>query len=248
MATDIKKFLDKSGVSTLWTQIAQEVAKVDAKVQVNSEDITKMKGQIAALEAGTYDDSEVRELISANANAITILNGEESVNGSVKKTAADAAALKVAEVVAGADADFDTLKEIADWIKSDTTGAAGMANDIVSLKTLVGDEEVATQISTALNNALKVEGVDKYALATSLTALTTRVKALEDAGYQTAAQVTTAINAAIAALNLSTTYETKGAAAQALSDAKSYTDTEMAKIQALSEAEIQAAINSASAT
>ena len=42
-----------------------------------------------------------------------------------------------------------------------------------------------------------------------------------------------------------TKYETAGAAAQALTDAKAYTDAEMAKIQALSEAEINAAIAAA---
>ena len=45
------------------------------------------------------------------------------------------AAAEVAELVAGADASFDTLKEIADWIMNDTTGAASMANDISTLKT-----------------------------------------------------------------------------------------------------------------
>lgn len=248
MATDVKKFLDQSGVSTLWSQVAKEVAKVNTKVEANTSDITTMKGQIAALEAGTYDDTAVRGLITANTNAIAILNGDKSTAGSAAKIAADEAALQVAAIVAGADESYDTLKEIADWIQSDSTGAAGMANDIVALKTKVGDETVATQISNAIDAALKVDGVDKYALASSLTTLTTRVKALEDAGYQTAAQVTTAINAAIAALNLSTTYETKGAAATALSDAKAYTDAEVAKIQALSEAEIQAAINSATSS
>lgn len=41
---------------------------------------------------------------------------------------------EVTKVVAGADADFDTLKEIADWIKSDATGAAKMQTDISKLK------------------------------------------------------------------------------------------------------------------
>lgn len=45
------------------------------------------------------------------------------------------AAAEVAELVAGADASFDTLKEIADWIMNDTTGAASMASDIATLKT-----------------------------------------------------------------------------------------------------------------
>lgn len=241
MATDIKKYLDQSGVSTLWTAIAAEVSKVNTKVETNTTDISTMKNQIAALEAGTYDDTAVRGLIAANTDAIAILNGDGE--GSVTTIASQQAALKVAEVVAGADASFDTLKEIADWILNDTTGAAGMAADIAALETLVGDTAVATQISNAITDALKVDGVDKYALATDLNSLTTRVTALENAGYQTASDVTTAINAAIAALNLSTTYETKGAAADALTEAKAYTDTEFAKIQSLSDAEIQAAIN-----
>ena len=255
MATDIKKFLDQSGVSTLWSRVAEEVAKVDAKAVKNSEDIAAhagdiatMKGQIAALEAGTYDDTELRGLIGDNADAIAdnvaaiaILNGDAATIGSVANTANAAAAAKVAEIVANADADFDTLKEIADWILNDTTGAADMANDITALQGLVGDVAVATQIA----NAIAAEGLDKYALAADLNALADRIKALEDAGYQNAAQVGSAIDAKIAALNLAETYEGKGAAAQALADANAYTNTEMAKIQILSEEDIDAAIAAA---
>lgn len=245
MATDIKKFLDQSGVSTLWSAIAKEVNKVNAKADNNAADITAMKTRVEALEAGTYDDSAIRALIKDNSDVIAILNG--TGEGSVTDTASKQAALKVAEVVAGADTSYDTLKEIADWILNDTTGAASMANDIAALEALVGETAVAIQISNAINVALKVDGVDKYALATDLIALSTRVKTLEEAGYQTASDVSMAISAAIAALNLSTTYETKGAADQALIAAKAYTDAELARVQALSEAEIQAAINSASA-
>ena len=260
---DLQKFLDQSGVSTLWTRIAEEVAKVDSKAVKNAEDIASHESRIAAnesaikaLEAGTYDDSELRGLIgdnvdaiAVNTNAITTLNGDAATAGSVAHTATEIAAAKVAEIVANADADFDTLKEIADWILNDTTGAADMANDIAALQTLVGSEAVATQIA----NAIAAEDLDKYALAADLTALANRVKALEDAGYQNAAQVGSAIDAKIAALNLATTYEAKGAAtaaetrakayadglatnyevagaaAQALVDAKAYTDAEAAK-------------------
>lgn len=239
---DIKKFLDQAGVSVLWSAVAAEVAKVDAKADDNAAEIISLKSKVTALEEGTYDDSEIRGLITANADAIAVLNGDGE--NSVTSIASQQAALKVAEVVAGADASFDTLKEIADWILSDTTGAAAMAADIDKLESLVGDTAVATQISEAIAAALKVDGVDKYALATDLTALAARVTALEGAGYQTAAQVSSAITAAIAALNLSTTYETKGAAAEALTEANNYTDTVFNNIQALTEAEIQAAINS----
>ena len=238
MATDIKKFLDQAGVSTLWSRIAEEVAKVDEKAAANAAEIEThagkiqaMEGQIAALEAGTYDDSALRELIGdnkaaheANAAAIEVLNGDAATTGSVAHTANAAAAAKVAEIVANADADFDTLKEIADWILNDTTGAADMANDIAALQSLVGDKAVATQIA----EAIAAEGLDKYALAANLNALVDRVVALEAIDHSK--------------------FEAAGAAAQALADAKAYTDAEIAShVTALSEAEIDAAIASAKA-
>lgn len=288
---DIKKFLNQAGVSTLWTRIAEEVAKVDTKVAQNTTDIagheTRLataEGKIEALEKGTYDDTEVRGLIAANANdiganttAIATLNSDASVVGSVANTATSIAAAKVAEIVAGADASFDTLKEIADWILNDTTGAADMANDIKALQNQLVDIEstVVAEIASEIEAALKVDGADKYALASDLSSLADRVKALEEAGYQNAEQVGSAIDAKIAALNLATTYEQAGAAATAeanakayadglavnydaagtgaakadaaLAAAKTYTDEEVAKIQALSDAEIDAAIAAAKA-
>ena len=237
---DIRKFLDQSGVSTLWTRVAEEVKKVDDKAAANAAaleaqagKIQTMEGQIAALEAGTYDDSEVRDLIGENATAIGVntaaiatLNGDAETAGSVAHTATQIAASKVAEIVANADADFDTLKEIADWILNDTTGAADMANDIAALQAqMVGiDETVVKSVAAAIEAALKVDGADKYALASDLSALADRVKAVEDAGYQNAEQVGSAIDAKIAALKLAENYDAKGAAAAAESAAKAYAD------------------------
>lgn len=269
MATDLKKFLDQAGVSTLWSRVAEEVAKVDSKASANATEIANHETRIAAneaaieaLEAGTYNDSEIRGLIEDNADAIGVntaaiatLNGNAETAGSVAHTATAIAAAKVAEIVANADADFDTLKEIADWILNDTTGAADMANDIKALENkLTGiDTTVVAHVAAEIEAALKVDGADKYALASDLSALAVRVKAIEDADYQNASQVGSAIDTKIAALNLATTYEARGAAAaaetrakayadglaanyeaagaaaQALADAKAYTDTEAAK-------------------
>lgn len=240
MATDIKKFLDQSGVSTLWSRVAAEVKKVDDKAAKNAEDIGVLQGKVDALEKGTYDDSAVKSLIAnnttaigqnkaaheANAAAIATLNGDAETAGSVANTATTIAAAEVAKIVANADADFDTLKEIADWILNDTTGAADMANDIKALQDqLVGiDATVVAHVAAAVEAALKVDGADKYALAADLNALADRVKALEDAGYQTAAQVGSAIDAKIAALDLANAYDAKGAAAAAETAAKAHAD------------------------
>lgn len=79
----------------------------------------------------TYDDSALDGRLDAVESAIQTLNGTSSDQGSV--------AYQIAQIVAGADASFDTLKEIADWILSDTTGAAKMASDIDALQTAVGN-------------------------------------------------------------------------------------------------------------
>lgn len=230
---DIKKFLDQAGVSTLWNRITAE------------------------LESKAYNDSELRGLIKANTDAITILNGDDAVEGSVTKKVAEG----IASVVAGADASFDTLKEIADWIVNDVTGAASMANKISALETLVGSTAVATQIANAIEAALKIDEVDKYALASELTALAEKVATLEGASHthdnkallDTYTQTETDLADAVAKKHdhtnksvLDVITDVKVAAwDSAESNANIYTDTEIAKIQTLTESEIDAAIASA---
>ena len=238
--------------------------------------------------------SELQETVNNHTDAIDLLNSDAETVGSVANTATTIAAAKVAEIVANADADFDTLKEIADWILNDTSGAADMANDIAALEAKMAgvDTTVVASIASAIEAALKVDSADKYALASELTALAARVKTLEDADLDnrvkaledkfdgddsvvsliaTAKQeaidaaatdastkansaetnakahadgLNTAMNTRVAALEAidHSKYELAGAAAQALTDAKAYTDAEVAKIQALTEAEILAAI------
>lgn len=58
--------------------------------------------------------------------------------------AASASAAAVAQVVADAPADFDTLKEVADWIQNDKSGAAALQTDVAGLKTKVTTLESAS--------------------------------------------------------------------------------------------------------
>ena len=82
--------------------------------------------------------ADVNNSIKANTDAIAILNGASGDNaGDAGKSVRDIAAEETARIVAGADESYDTLKEIADWIKSDTTGAAKMASDINTNKTAI---------------------------------------------------------------------------------------------------------------
>lgn len=217
---ETKKFLDQSGVSILWSRINEELEKKQTTLDTHTQQITTMSGKIEALEQGTYDDTEIRGLISSNTQAIETLNG--TGEGSVDKKVAN----EIAKIVNdNNNGSIDTLNEIAAWIINDTTGAASMANDITALKgKLTGiDSTVVDKITAMINSALKNDGVDKYALAADLTALAGRVNTLENAGYQTAAQVGTAIDNKIATLDIPS-------------------------VAGLSEAEIDAAIASATTT
>lgn len=134
---------------------------------------------VAAIQETLGDSTKgLVKQVADNKAAIEKLNGDNTTEGSV--------AYQIAQIVAGADASFDTLKEIADWIGTHTTDAATMNSqintnktDITSLKALVGDEAVATQIANAIDEALKSGETDKYALATDLTTLAGRVTTAE---------------------------------------------------------------------
>lgn len=152
--------------------------------------------------------------VDANAKAIETLNGGAEVVGSVDKKIADAIAaenlsqyatdaeltgvdnrLKDVEAAVGetgsvATAIEDAVTEVKGYTDEEIKKLAeGTVTDnttaIDALEALVGDTAVATQISTAIDTALKVDGADKYALASALTAAieqhATDKKDLEDA-------------------------------------------------------------------
>lgn len=77
------------------------------------------------------------------------------VEGDGDKSVREIAAEETAKIVAGADTAYDTLKEIADFIMNDETGAAAMANDITALKTKVdiGDTTITAYVEGAIEAA-----------------------------------------------------------------------------------------------
>ena len=139
---ETKKFLDQAGVGTLWAQV---VAKVNA---IPTYDDTKVKADIAANTKAIGDEvTRAKAAEAANAKAISDLSA------SVAQDIADA----VAGIVDGADSSYDTLKEIAAWIKAHPDSVAALnssieanANAIDALEALVGSKAVATQITEAL--------------------------------------------------------------------------------------------------
>lgn len=161
---------------------AQLVKTEEGKISWVKPDTTTVEGlstAIASLKTTVGDEnSGLVKQVAENKAAIDTLNGDKNVSGSV--------AYQIAQIVAGADESFDTLKEIAEWITTHKTDAATMnaqintnKDDIASLKTLVGNTAVATQIANAIDAALKNGETDKYALAADLTSLSNEVDGIK---------------------------------------------------------------------
>lgn len=270
---NVKKFLDQAGVSHLWSKIKLELDDKATVASVNGIDsrLQTAESKIATLEANGYDDTEVRGLISTNASdidalegrmdtaegdiadnaaAIELLNKTDGTVGSVKKTVDDA----IAAIVASAPEDFDTLKEISDWISGHASDASAMNSDIAELKRLTaglgttGDPAAAKTVKQYVDDAIAGLAIGDYAKAADLTALAARVTALENLGI-TAAKVTAwdaaEQNAKDYADGLASNYDAAGAAATAETNSKAYADDIYASIQALTNAEIDSAIASA---
>ena len=147
-----------------------DTAEANAKAYADGLN-TEMDTRVDALET-TVGNAE-----SGLVKDVAILKGDKNTEGSV--------AYHVAQIVAGADASYDTLKEIADWIMSDQTGAAKMANDIkanadaiTDLEALVGTipaEATATDIvgyiAEYVQAQLTASDLSQYAKAEDFNAL-----------------------------------------------------------------------------
>lgn len=177
---------------------AQLVKTEDGKVSWVKPDTTTVEGLSTAIESLKTvvgdDKSGLVKQVADNKAAIDTLNGASTVEGSV--------AYQIAQVVAGADESFDTLKEIADWITTHKTDAATMnsqintnKDDISALKAKVGETSVADQIAAALKDGES----DKYALADDLSTANGKITALQGLVGETAVatQISDAIDGAL---------------------------------------------------
>lgn len=182
------------------TDAQASVNTLNDKVGTVPADKTIVQMIADAQAAATYNDSAVKASIKANADAITKLNGTDTVEGSVAKTVKDAVAAEqkraegkeqanataVADVksrvdtfLAAAevgDAAVDTLKEIQTYISTHGSAADQMVKDIAANKKAVEDEAArAKGEETKLNTAITDEtnratGIES-GLATRLTTL-----------------------------------------------------------------------------
>lgn len=252
-------------VGTHTTNINTLMGQVDA-LEKGTYDDSELRGRIETVEADylkAADKTELQNNINTVDGKVTTLIGEDA-NKSVRTIANEELAKQL--IAENASDALDTLAEIAAWIQAHPEDASAMNEAIVALQNKVDTGEKTVSVYVA--DAIAALSIGDYAKASELTALATRVTTaegeiddlqaedialggrvttLENAGHQTLEQVNSAIDTKIAALNLATTYEAKGAATTAETNANSYTDTAFGNITALSTAEIDLAIENAEA-
>ena len=114
--------------------VAELQDALDTLQTTHQTDVAELKSVISDILGGS-EETSFKEL----ADAIAKLNGDDNVDGSVKKQVKDA----INAVVDGAPEAFDTLKEIADWIGSDESGTAELISEVAANKQAIADNKAA---------------------------------------------------------------------------------------------------------
>lgn len=195
---------------------AQEV--LDSATGGSSESAASVKLQLDNYKA------ENDPKVTANTNAIAVLNGDSTTEGSVDKKVADAINEFATQI--SDDGTINTYKEILNYISEHGGEANDMMAAIDALEALVGDTAVATQIA----NAIAAENLAQYATDDELAEAIARIVVLEGTKH-------THENAEV--LN-GITAEKVTAWDNSLDDSKAYTDEQIAAVEEVVEAKAEA--------
>lgn len=210
-------------VEGLATEIEALKTRVDSVESDNNTAITGINGKIGTVPDGktvvelindakteaTYDDTALSGRVTAIEGDYLKAADKTAIE---KKMATDISTAKTETIAAimgeaGIDEKYDTLKEIADWILSDTTSSAelitrvtniendylkgadktALQGDIDALETFVGtlpEGAASTTVVAYIKEVVDALKIGDYAKAADLTALTNRVQALEDVGAE----------------------------------------------------------------
>lgn len=188
-----------SGIKATDIATKSEVSAVDAKADANTADITTMKGQIDALEKGTYDDTEVRGLIQDNADAIDVISKDylkasdkTELNGKINTAQAkgEEALAKAQEVASDLEDEIDAREAAVERIvalEGQIVGLSG-AMHFKGIKTSLpsnttgyadGDVIIVGNKEYVVNGSSFVEFGDVNAQSEAITELTGRVDGAE---------------------------------------------------------------------
>lgn len=191
------------GLQTLIEALRTDVDALEDKIG----DVTAGKTVVEMIEeaqtAATYDDTALSGRVKAIEDDYLKTADKTALETAISTAKTEAIEEAVAAVVGeGTDEDFDTLKEVADWILSDTTGAAALMTrvttiendylkgadktelqgEIDALETLIGtlpEDATSETVIDYIKEVVDGLKIGDYAKAADLTALAERVTAIE---------------------------------------------------------------------
>lgn len=147
--SDISAIKNLIGADAVATQIANAIDTFKTGTIGTLDEGKTVVQMIKAIEnelnSTNTEGETIAQRLSNVESAVEVLNG--SGEGSVTKTAADALAAYVAE----SEADFATLKEVAEWIAADKTGANELQT---AVSTLNGDKTVTGSVASTVTAAI----------------------------------------------------------------------------------------------
>lgn len=246
---------------------------VKGRVDVLEGQVASIPGSIEAAknEAKTYAENKIADLVGGAPEAMDTLKEladaiqehQEVYEGYVQTVAGNIATAKSEAIAEAGKLDNALKAELNSTIETEANRAKAAEKkltDDLAAEVVRATEQESELLAKITSEVSRLEGEDSKLLQAinaetsareeaiqgvnnSIGAVRTRVETLENAGYQNASQVGTAIDNKINELNLPGTYEVKGAAAQALVDAKTYVDGEISRrVVALTEEEIMGII------
>lgn len=193
------------GLQALVEGLRTDVDAINAKIGTVEDSKTVVQMIAEAQDAATYDDTALSGRVKAIEDDYLKNADKTALETAISTAKTEAIEEAVAAVVGeGTSEDFDTLKEVADWILSDTTGAAALMTRVTTiendylkaadktelqgaiddLEALVGtlpEDAVSTTVVAYIQEVVDGLKIGDYAKAADLTALTERVSAIETA-------------------------------------------------------------------
>lgn len=142
--TNAISVLNETTIPNINTEIGKKAnaANVYTKTEVDAITGTLAEGKNLvqmiedAQSNATYDDTQIKSDIKANADAIAVLNSDADTEGSVlnvaKAEAESAAKAEVSILVGSAPEALDTLEEIAKWISNDNSGTTALIDRVTA--------------------------------------------------------------------------------------------------------------------
>ena len=137
--TSLKSEMDGEMSSNKKTD-EQQSAEIKAESEAREKADKQLDARVKALEeaSGGGSSSDIEDKVDELEQAVNTLNG--TGEGSVKKTAEDAAAAAVNQVVDDAPEMYDTLREVATYIATSEEEKTEMKNSISSLEDAMDDK------------------------------------------------------------------------------------------------------------